>query len=170
MASPFAEYNVFGNSSFDSVEKISLNSHEACLFSMLQIKSVAFGNFSINCFLNPGNGVNNFVTPYFFHQVDCKCVFSVDGPNDKQPTVFLNFRDRYFLDILIVKAVILDGDASGRLGSGQFPWRIHHNDVKIRLAELKLFFYEIIKVEFGDISAYGDGVLTNLRGFGLIKG
>jgi hypothetical protein len=170
LASPLAENYVFGDSSFNSVLQISLNSQEACFFRVLQIKSMTFGNFSVDCLLDPGNRVDNFVAPYFFHQVDCKCIFCIDGPNDKQSTIFLEFWDRYFFDVLIIEAVILDGNTSGRLRSRKFPWRIHHNDVEIGLADLKLFFDEIIEVEFGDIGTDGDGVFTDLGGFGLIKG
>lgn len=131
---------------------------------------MSFSNFSIDCFLDPCDGVNNFVAPYFFHQVDCKSILSIDGPNDKQSTIFLKFRDGYFLDVLIIEAVILDGNTSGRLGSGKFPWRIHHDNVEIGLADLKLFFDEIIEVKFGDIGTDGNGVLTDLGSFGWIKG
>ena len=165
LAPSFTKNDVFCYTSLDRIQQISFNSHQTSLFCMLQVKSMAFGDFSINRLFNPCNRVNDFVAPYFFHQIDGKSIFCIDSPNDKKATIFLKLRDWNFFNILVIEAVILNGNTSGRLRRWEFPWRVHHDNVEIWLADLKLFFDQIIKVELGDIGANGDGVLTNLGRF-----
>ena len=95
--------------------------------------------------------------------MNCKGIFGINSPNNKKPTIFLKFRNRDFLNVLIVKTVILNSDTSGWLRAGELPWRIHHDDIEIVLADFELFFNELVKVVFGDICANGDGVFTNMR-------
>lgn len=129
---------------------------------MLKIESMTFGNFPIDGLFNPCNRIHHLIPPYFFHQVDRECILSIDGPYNKQPTIFLQFRNRNLFNILIIETIILNSHPSWRLRTRQFPWWIHHNNIKVSLTYLQLFFNQLIKVKLRNISTNRYRVLTNM--------
>ena len=124
-------------------------------------------NFSIYCFLHPSNRVNNLVPP-LLHQFDCENILSVYSPDDQNP-ILLQFWHRNFLYVLITKRVILDGNSPRRLRGGQFPWRVHHDDIKVTLGKLQLFLDELVEVEIGHIGTNRHRILTHIRLLACVK-
>lgn len=116
-------------------------------------------DFLIHCTLDPGNRIHHLVFPFFKH-LHRQGQFGVDGPNHEK-SILLEF---FYWDVFngfIIETVVLNGDSSGRLGSAQLPWWVHHDDVESSLAEIKLGLDEVVPVEGLDIGANGDCVATN---------
>ena len=89
MASSLTEYDVFSDSTLNGFCELSFDPNYASLFGMLQVKSMAFRYFPINGLFDPSYRVNDLVAPYFFHQMDCKGVFGINGPYNEQSSIFL---------------------------------------------------------------------------------
>lgn len=75
---------------------------------------MSFGDFAIDSFFNPINGINNLISPFFLHSINGPLELSINNPN-KQESLFLQGLNRYFLNELITKTLILYGHSSGRL-------------------------------------------------------
>lgn len=133
LTSAIAEDHI-ASDSFVYLGSVSFDSDQTSLFGVLKIVTMSFGDLSINSLFDPGDGIYNFIPP-LFHQPDCEGILCVDCPDD-QHSVFLQLGHRYSFDKLVAKGVVLDSDPSGGLGSGQLPWRVHHDDVEVALGEL----------------------------------
>jgi hypothetical protein len=128
---------------------------------MLEVISVALGYLTVHSLFDPSNGVYDFVPP-LFHQFDCEGILGVDGPDDEN-TVLLKFGNRDLFDELVAEGVVLNGNSSGRLRSGEFPGRVHHYDVEVALSEFELFLDELVKVKSCHICTDGDRVFSDIR-------
>lgn len=124
-----------------------------------------FGYLSVDGFLHPIDGVNYFVSPSLFHDIHSPLEFGVDDPNE-QEAFFLEKGDRDLFNGLITKAGVLNGNPSGGLGSGQPPWRIHHDHIKLPLSHLSLSFDKIFEVEFCHVCTDGHRIISDIR-FGV---
>lgn len=114
---------------------------------------MTFCYLAVDCFLDPIYWVYYLVSPFFFHHIDCPLKFSIDNP-DKKKTFFLQHGHRYLFNSLVAKTAILDSNSSWWLRTWQSPRRIHHDNIKLSLSNLFLFFDETLEVKLGDICTY----------------
>ncbi len=128
---------------------------------MLKVETMSFCNFTIDCFLHPVYGINQFVTPFSFHRVHCPLKLGIDHPH-KQKTLFLQFINWNSLNQIITQTWILDCYSSWRLRGWQPPWRIHHQNIELTIAYFKLFRNQLIEIEFGNVCTDWDGNVSDL--------
>ena len=113
LSSSVTEDDIFGYSLFEFTA-VALDANEAGLLGVLEVVAVSLGNLSVDCLLDPGDGVDQFVAP-LLHEFDCEGVLGIDGPDDHH-SILLQFMHRDPLYPLITERLVLDGDSPRGLG------------------------------------------------------
>lgn len=83
---------------------------------MLQVEPVSLCYLAVDRLLDPVDVVDHLVAPLLLHDVDRPLELRVDDP-DEQKALLLQQRHRDVLDRLVAEARVLNGHASGWLGS-----------------------------------------------------
>lgn len=144
------------------VSEISLDAYHTTFLRVLQVEPVTLGNFPVHCFLHPVDVIYHFIPPLFLHRLHCPLVLGIYHPHEQEPCT-LQLRHWDVLNGLIVETAVLDGDTTGWLGGGELPWRVHHDDIKLPVADLQLLLQQVLEVKLGDICADRDGIVAHWR-------
>lgn len=95
---------------------------------MLQVESMTFSEFTINCLLGPDYLVDELVAKSS-KQLNSEAVLGVDDP-DAEESAFLKAFPRDLHNLLISQSIVSNCHAASRVCRRELPWRISSDHVK----------------------------------------